>query len=262
MLFPCLILTLIALPISIFAGWKSPAKSSYFTAAFCVLITLSSLLCVIFKESIEDILAILYGQGTLITLLIQVWITGSTITFSIQCCHLFRLHRWKLRAKRVWSGAMHQELRRSAAIARMTQTPTLKLSEEAHSPVVTGLLRPTIIVPYYARSWDTDTLRTVFLHELAHLKRYDLWFAFVAQLNCALLWWNPFVWLLRKQLRKQSEYAVDAKVISSGISPTSYVKILRHVADEMLKQRPLLNNAATMAHRASITNRVENLLDS
>ena len=52
----------------------------------------------------------------------------------------------------------------------------LKVSANATSPAVCGLFRPAILIPHsLTQSLRTSQLEAVLLHELAHIKRGDLW---------------------------------------------------------------------------------------
>ncbi|WP_417386276.1 carboxypeptidase regulatory-like domain-containing protein [Gimesia sp.] len=90
----------------------------------------------------------------------------------------------------------------------------LKISDRAGSPAICGLWKPTIILPrHLLNQLDHDQLRQVFVHELAHWKRFDL------QLNCLqtllliLYFYNPLVWLAHSMLRRLREQAVDEAVL-------------------------------------------------
>lgn len=90
----------------------------------------------------------------------------------------------------------------------------LKISDQVGSPAICGLWKPTIILPrHLLDQLNQDQLRQVFVHELAHWKRYDL------QLNCLqtllliLYFYNPLVWLAHSMLRRLREQAVDETVL-------------------------------------------------
>lgn len=66
---------------------------------------------------------------------------------------------------------------------------------QVQPPMVWGLLRPTILLPAEARSWPEERVRTVLLHELAHVKRWDYPTHLLTQCVQAFFWPNPLVWL-------------------------------------------------------------------
>ena len=72
----------------------------------------------------------------------------------------------------------------------------LKISANAASPAVCGLSRPVILVPQnLASSLTTDQLRAVLLHELAHIKRGDLFVNLAQTVLQIIYFYNPLLWL-------------------------------------------------------------------
>jgi len=124
-----------------------------------------------------------------------------------------------------------------------------------------------LLLPTNATEWSEETLKMVMLHELGHVQRRDLWTSLAGQIACALHWFNPLVWMLRKRLTHECEYACDAHVISSGAHPKNYINALCDVAeaccDYKLKKTTALGFSAVlaMANQASLRNRVTNLLE-
>ena len=56
------------------------------------------------------------------------------------------------------------------------KVPRIRMSEEVKSPLITGLLRPVVLLPAFRfPEMDIDQQRMAICHELAHMKRGDLW---------------------------------------------------------------------------------------
>ena len=101
------------------------------------------------------------------------------------------------------------------------------------SPLACGLLRPAIVVPEAAAGWDRSRRRSVLLHELAHLRRGDLWTNQMANLACALFWFHPLVWILAGRLNHEQELACDDAVLEGGVAPSSYATLLLDAVREL-----------------------------
>jgi len=102
------------------------------------------------------------------------------------------------------------------------QRVTLLIDEKRTIPVVWGVFRPRLLLPAEAREWTAEQLRSVLLHELAHVKRRDALTQWLTQIACALHWWNPLVWLAAWRLHVERERACDDLVLASGVRPSAY----------------------------------------
>ena len=58
-----------------------------------------------------------------------------------------------------------------------------------------------------------DRLRTVLIHELAHIKRADLWANIVQTLLLVTYFYHPLLWLAMRFVRRLREQAVDETVL-------------------------------------------------
>ena len=87
-------------------------------------------------------------------------------------------------------------------------------SAEVPVPLVTGLFRPTILLPENASEWHVNHRDAALRHELAHLTRKDLWSSFAASLACALWWFHPLAWKLAARQQTEQESACDDAVIA------------------------------------------------
>ena len=80
------------------------------------------------------------------------------------------------------------------------------------SPMLIGFLRPRIILP--AHEWEDKELSYIFVHELIHYRQRDMFYKWLIQIVVCAHWFNPFVYLLEKEVNKSCELSCDEKVIS------------------------------------------------
>lgn len=79
------------------------------------------------------------------------------------------------------------------------------------SPSLFGFIRPRLLLPVgLAQSFTLEELRCVFLHELGHLKRYDIEVGWLMTALQIMHWFNPVVWLAYYRMRVDRELACDA----------------------------------------------------
>ena len=137
-------------------------------------------------------------------------------------------------------------------------------SGRATMPVAAGLLRSSVIVPEDADSWPEERLRVVLLHELAHVRRRDCLTHVVAQIACALHWFNPLVWMAARRARTERERACDDLVLAAGTRSTDYAGQLLEIARSLRGHhfgRSLAAASLGMAHESQLEGRLVAILD-
>jgi beta-lactamase regulating signal transducer with metallopeptidase domain len=152
-------------------------------------------------------------------------------------------------------GAVWTEAARHAAAGRPLE---IRVSAELDSPAVTGLFRPTIVVPRGALDWPVERCRLVVVHELAHVRRRDVLAQAIADVACAIHWCNPLVWVCARRLRIEREIAADDAVLAAGVRPSRYAEELLAVATSVAAP----SAALAMAERTSLEARVASILAS
>ena len=80
------------------------------------------------------------------------------------------------------------------------------------SPMLIGFFRPRIILP--AHEWEDKELSYIFVHELIHYRQRDMFYKWLIQIVVCAHWFNPFVYLLEKEVNKSCELSCDEKVIA------------------------------------------------
>ena len=72
---------------------------------------------------------------------------------------------------------------------------------------------------------DVNT-RAIIKHELAHIRLGHSWDMLLCELTCRMLWFVPFGWMLRQDLRDVHEYQADRRVLQGGIRDEEYQLLL------------------------------------
>jgi bla regulator protein BlaR1 len=90
-------------------------------------------------------------------------------------------------------------------------------SGDVSSPALQGLIRPQLLLPQkITGNFSLRELRHIFLHELAHVKRRDLWLNWLVALLQVAHWFNPLVWLAFARWRADRELACDAMALEAA----------------------------------------------
>jgi len=94
------------------------------------------------------------------------------------------------------------------------------------SPVAVGILRRTIVMPVAALEWPQSLQQAALAHEIAHVRRHDCATQLFAQIVRAIFWFNPFVWLAERAMRRERELACDAFAVAGGLKASAYAEWL------------------------------------
>ncbi|YCM42896.1 M56 family metallopeptidase [Verrucomicrobiaceae bacterium 227] len=135
--------------------------------------------------------------------------------------------------------------------------PAMIWSQKVASPVVTGILRPMIVLPVSLMSGlPREQAIAVLSHELAHLRRFDHLIVVFQRLLEALFFFHPAVWFLSRRLDQEREKSCDDLVIKAGHNRADYAEALVNLASET---RPTLALAA--AKNAHLKERIFRILN-
>ncbi|TXT30691.1 MAG: antirepressor regulating drug resistance protein, partial [Planctomycetota bacterium] len=137
---------------------------------------------------------------------------------------------------------------------------TLLIHLDKTIPVVWGILRCRLMLPAAARQWSDEQLRSVLLHELAHVKRRDTIVQLLAQVACALHWFNPLVWFAAWRLDVERERSCDDLVLASGVRPSAYAGHLLEVVTGLSPARWTQSCGLAMARQSSLEGRLAAVL--
>jgi beta-lactamase regulating signal transducer with metallopeptidase domain len=164
-----------------------------------------------------------------------VWLLGASVMLgraSVKVAGAERLRRscQPLNDPRITD--LVNEARRAVKLARQVR---LAVTNQLTSPAVVGVLVPTLVLPLsLITSLSHEQIRFILLHELAHIRRGD-YLANLFQLFAeALLFFNPAVWWISHQVRREREACCDALAIETSGAPADYARTLVSVAEGLL----------------------------
>ena len=126
-------------------------------------------------------------------------------------------------------------------------------SEGLKSPILLGLLRPRIYLPWGLEGTDRDF---ALAHEKAHLWRGDPWWRLLGWLLLCLHWFNPLCWLAFLLAGRDMELSCDEAVLARCGAAGEYGESLLHIA---AKGRPL-SPAPLAFGELGVRHRVKNAL--
>jgi hypothetical protein len=150
------------------------------------------------------------------------------------------------------------DLSQSLGLARV---PRCVISPSVREALAAGFFRPFVIVP---AAWLSElpphVLEAVLAHELAHIRRWDLWVNLAQRVIESLLFYHPAVWWLSRSIRIEREMCCDDLAVSITKQHVTYASALETVARRRL--RPQLSPLAVGmgGPRMALLARVRNVL--
>ena len=169
-----------------------------------------------------------------------VWIIGMGIFIVLLASRIAGLRRWHRqqmdkKSIPVWYYELLVKTTKRLKLARL---PAIVFSKDAKAPAVDGLFRPVLLRPAsYLESLSPEDAEHVLLHELAHLKRGDLWLHGLCLLLQIVYWFNPFLIWTRRQMKHVREICCDLTIANVLKEKTmKYRETLLNTARELLTE--------------------------
>jgi beta-lactamase regulating signal transducer with metallopeptidase domain len=141
--------------------------------------------------------------------LILIWILGVGILFIKQLISYIKF-RGIIANNKIQASEYLQDIAGLCGMRQGIQQPIqLYINEYVNTPMLIGMLSPVIILP--SDTLEVKNAEYVLSHELTHYKQKDLWIKVGMLVIRTIHWFNPFVYLLSKELDKWCEYTCDER---------------------------------------------------
>ncbi len=136
----------------------------------------------------------------------------------------------------------------------------LLLTDRIDVPMMLGALKPVILLPIATiNNLSTAQVEAILLHELAHISRHDYVLNLLQAVAEAVLFFNPFVWLVSGSIRKEREHCCDDLVLAACSNPMIYATALAQ-----LEENRINDNSLTMAATGTdnqLLNRIKRIME-
>ncbi len=226
------------------AGRKDPARDPFLTGVSLALMAVVPLMAAAMpKLRVLPVHTASVAEAgfTLASLLLGVWFAGFLVMLARLAAHAVAL--------RTWRG-------KSVFVARIGKAEVREL-RGIKGPVAAGVFHPVVLVPDSWGSWSAGNRKLALDHEMAHHRRRDPLWRLLAEISCAVNWFNPLAWWMARRFTIQCEFACDAEVVRHGGAPTDYASLLCDLAEDA---RPG-GWAVSMAGRSTLEVRVRRLME-
>ena len=102
-----------------------------------------------------------------------------------------------------------EELVNSFRLKRQVQ---IYINDEIKVPITYGVVRPKIIIQSQVLE-DNNLLKYVIIHEMVHIKKFDIVLTHIKNVITCLFWYNPFILVASRYMEDDLEMLCDKLVI-------------------------------------------------
>ncbi len=184
-----------------------------------------------------------------------IWLGGAIILLLRLLYHSLRVRELRNTVTLEDDSIVTQLANQIAESLGIQRSFKIALSSKITIPLSTGLKQPVILLPMLAENWPEQRLRSVLLHEMAHVVRWDFITHYITEVVRALYWLNPLVWLAARYYAMERESACDDFAITGGTPSKVYASELLQVARAQFIHRVPVA-AIAMANKSDLARRL------
>jgi GWxTD domain-containing protein len=156
-----------------------------------------------------------------------IWLIGFAAFNLRHIASWFATRRMRTRGVCLASEAWQERVKRAAARVGVSRPVVLLESCLVKVPVVTGQIRPMILVPIgLLAGLPAEQIEMILLHELAHIRRHDYLVNMLQAFVEGLMFYNPAVWWISNVIRREREHCCDDIVVAATQNAHAYARAL------------------------------------
>lgn len=194
-----------------------------------------------------DIITVFGFHTTFTDLFIGIWLLGILIISCRWTVQYYQAVRKINRIKKSRSSQSEKVLQKVQNVYRRKLQITIWQSPHIDIPLGMGFFRKMILLP--EDSYTDEKLYYILLHEYTHFINRDLAVKMLVHFFCCVFWWNPCVYLLKKNLDQTLEIKCDLAVTKNmnAKSKAAYLEVIIALLETLEKRTAKrLGTPATM----------------
>jgi len=174
--------------------------------------------------------------------IVLVWLTGIFLFLLWIGGRAIRYTLWLHHRRTPLPPALDRQFRELFTGFKFRKSPKIWLAKDIAQPFVWGLFRGSVYLPSDFTGLDNPQHhRTVLVHELSHITRFDAAVNVLQILAQAIFWFHPFVWWVNKKIRQEREKCCDEMAVAHlSALPEHYIDaIVEALAAERRSAHPV-----------------------
>jgi len=138
-------------------------------------------------------------------------------------------------------------VRKNSHFVKKYKTISVKSTSLLTAPLSVGLFRKTILIPCDVT--DSEVENCILKHEYAHIKHYDVMFKWICMFANCVHWFNPLMYVLRREVDMACELVCDTSVTKhmSHCERREYMNTILSMVSRSAGIAPLSTQMATPA---------------
>ncbi len=193
-----------------------------------------------------DILAVIWLLGAVIMALIILY-------FNIR---FYKKIRFSIPCRDAISIRIIQDCHKVASVKRSIP---LVIHEGVRVPILYGIIRPRLVLSgQVLKQLSEQEMKYVFIHELIHYKRKDIFFNWLMAFLRCVYWFNPVIVYAFHRIREDCEVSCDESVLKR-LSPSEYHQYGRtilNLADMFSEPHTLACTSGLIQKKSSVKRRI------
>jgi beta-lactamase regulating signal transducer with metallopeptidase domain len=193
-----------------------------------------------------------------------IWLIGALVLAVYVCASNFNLRRAVKKACSLTDRRILDLLEKCKSQMGIRTILRVVVTDRVRGPALFGFVRPRLLLPRgMIEALSLEELRCIFLHELAHLKRHDIFVSYLVSLLQILHWFNPIIWLAFYRMRADRELACDALVLSkmNVDEPKKYGQAIISLVELFYQNRYLPGMVGIMEDKSQLKGRISMIVN-
>jgi beta-lactamase regulating signal transducer with metallopeptidase domain len=173
--------------------------------------------------------------------ILVIWMVGVVVLSVRLLMGFVGVYRWRHHLEPLPERLVQRIVSLSEGL-RMRGFSRVFISPTVLQAMAVGYLRPMVLLPAaMVTQMQPEMLEAVIAHELAHIRRYDLWVNLIQRVTETLLFYHPAVWWLSNCIRRERELCCDELAVKATGRRLTYATTLESVGRaKVMAKQPIL----------------------
>jgi len=202
-----------------------------------------------------------FGIPVIVNVLIFIWVVVAVwLTLRFLYDYINKFH-----PTMTWLGSTERDEQAEAMLSEIIGSGKqfYVFRNKAVNTALATAVKPYIILPVV--EFSPDKLRPILLHEWKHIQDKDYLTGFIVELICCVFWWNPLVYVLRRNFLFAQELKCDQFAVSNKGELISFLQGLdlldkKDKSDKTDRHAKGVLGNALISNKDELTDRLEILV--